>query len=266
MNRTVLLDYLRTLFDFTPFRGTLEKEDDVGFSVLQMPFDRMKSRCKKLGIKVHDFRQVPREGNRKRGRARGTRKLSNIDTVLFHQMAAVISDPLRCLSVPAHGAVVRGGDIVLLQPIRAYMYHANSANRFSVGIEIAARAAGIDGNPKTFWLNKREKEMGLTYDDLGCEASPIQLEAANILADYYIEEITRRGGEVNYVMDHRNSARKNGDPGSRIHKNVTLKTRERMKLKHREPVGNGLPNPTAWSGNPNIPYSWSVPALEDGAE
>lgn len=261
MSRWTPWDLIRTAFDFTAIQGVLERQDDIGFWPVEMPFNRMVRRAKERGFKIHDFRQTPRTEKRKRGRARGTRNLSNVDTILFHQMAAVIKDPARCMSIPAHGAIVRSGDIVLLQPIRAYMFHANSANKFSVGIEIAARAAGIDGDAKTFWRNKREKEMNLTYEDLGCEASPRQMEAANILADYYIEEISRRGGTVKYVMDHRNSAKKPSDPGSRIHKGVTLETRKRCKLLHHDPVGSGSPNPAAWSGDPNVPYSWRVAAL-----
>ncbi len=262
MMRWTVWDHVRTLLDFSAAQGVLEKQDDFGFTPNDLPYRRMLRRATVLGLKVHDFRQIPRAEKHKRGRAKGTRNIRNIDTVLFHQMAAVIHDPRRCLSIPAHGAIVRGGDIVLLHPIRAYLYHAHAANPFSVGIEIAARAAGIDGRADTFWLSKKEKKMGLKYDDLGHEATPRQLEAANILADYYVEEIDRRMGSVEYVMDHRNSDKsRNSDPGSRIHKYVTLATRERLKLRHRDPVGTGQPNPHAWSGDPNVPYSWRVAAL-----
>ena len=261
MNVT-LWDRLRTLFDFTPHLGTLDKQDDIGFMPAGSPFERMERRAAVHGICIHDLRQMPRKG---RGEARGTRDIRTVDTLMFHQMAATINDPERCLGIPSHGAVLRGGDIVLLHPVRSYLWHGHAANRFSIGIEIAARAAGIDGDPNTFWRSKREREMGLTYDDLGAEATPVQIEAANIMADYYTEEVARQRGQIDYVMDHRNSHKSRvSDPGSRIHKHVTLATRKRCTLQHRDPVGSGKPNPTTWSGKPGEPYSWKVPALGGG--
>ena len=271
MSRATLWDRVRTLLDFTPYMGRLQRQDDLGFSVKELPFDRMVRRARELGITVHDLRQYPRLGKHKRGSAKGTRNITDISTVLFHQMAAVINDPMRCLGIPSHGAIVRNGDIVLQQPLRAHMWHANAANKFSIGIEIAARAAGIDGDPRTFWRTKNERngytdKRGIrhppkTYDDVGAEVTHKQIQAANILADYYIEETERQGGQIDHTMDHRNSHKSRvGCPGSRIHKHCTAATAWRHILTHHEPVGSGKPNPEAWSGKPGERYSWNVDA------
>lgn len=193
-----------------------------------------------------DLTKTPRKKG-SRGTSKGTRKWSQIDTICFHQTACIFSTPERMLGVPAHSGVMRDGKIVLLHNPTSYMWHGHSANKFSIGIEIVARAAGIEGDGRTFWRSSSDKKKGKKYEDLVRECTDIQLAACRELCKYYIELVKKNGGEIKYVIPHRSShSSRVSDPGSRIWKEVALKIQEEFGLKLRKPVGSGNPVPQAW--------------------
>jgi hypothetical protein len=246
-----LSDILATLFDRAVRAGCVDAPPLIG-----EPIDLLREDLDAIGFRLDDFRARPRTG---RGKARGTRKIENVTGVLYHQTAAIWRDPARWVNVPAHAGV--GPDyVVLLHDLQAYMYHAGAANKFTIGIEIMCRADGVEGEPRTFWRSKKEIAAGRAREDLRREASDQQLAAGRALGRYYVLETLRRGGQIVAAMDHRNSAKSRvGDPGSRIHRCCTRALADAYGLQCGEPVvGDGRPNPTAWSGPPGVSYDWRV--------
>lgn len=272
--RWVPYDLIRNLWDTTVQPGGfLVTQDDlvgegeqllVDVGLEQIPYDRLAA-----AIDLTDFRQRPRTIEQKRGRAHGTRDLANVTALWIHQTAAMLGSPERFLSVPVQGGIDTEARGVLLHPLRAYTYHANAANRFTIGIEIACRAAGIEGIPETFWLSGKEKRRGLTFADLVHEATDDQLEAARHLVTYYIEEVERQAKPLRAqglkvpgiiaIGDHRNSSSsRTSDPGSRIHWEVVEWAIREFDLVRGPVVGSGSASPTAWTHEGKIRYNWRV--------
>lgn len=260
--RFTILDLWLTLRDRTPRPGgVLVPQDDLADAT---PYERLVDRVPL----VLDWRQTPRTG---RGVAHGTRPIENVTGLGWHQTAATWVDARRCLNVPAHAVVLRDGvwldgeplpdgAVVLLHPLRAYVYHGHALNRWTIGVEIMAREPGIEGDARTFWRSRRERKAGLGMAELAAPASAAQLASANALGDYYAAEVAAQGGRLVASVDHRNGHRSRvSDPGQRIHRAVTRPVGERHGLDVGVPVvGSGKPNPTIWSGPPGVRYSWRV--------
>lgn len=255
--RWTLADIARTFLDRTPTGGALaEPSDDLDLDG-RGPFDALVSALAVHGAGVYDFRQHARTG---RGRAHGTRKLAQITAILDHQTAAVIASPHSAKGIPTHAVILDNADVVLNHPIRAYLYGAHTANRFTVQIEHSARAAGIEGDARTFWRSKRERAAGRTYSELVHEVDDRQVASSLALHWYYYTEMLRQGGKLVRQMTHREShSSRTSDPGSRI---ATLVCAPFAAMTGLEwggaPVGSGTRVPTVWSGPPGVRYSGSV--------
>lgn len=274
-------DILRTLLDRTagPL-GFLQPQDDFpvvpvpdAAPELELPYDVLEQL-----VRLVDFRQKPRTREDKRGRAQGTRKLQTIRALWLHQTAALIGHDEQFLSVPTQGAVGLDAAALLLHPLRAYMFAAHAANRFSISIEVACRAAGIEGVAETFWRSKREKNgykrrgqfiPPKSYAELVREATDDQLETTRHLVRYYVTEAERQciplrkdgihAPGITEIGTHRLShSSRVSDPGSRIYHEVILWAIREFGLLEASPVGSGRLNPTAWTGHGAEPYSWRV--------
>jgi hypothetical protein len=250
--RYSLADIAATLFDRTPHQGTLAVQDDLVLDGTG-PFDALVTAANAAGILVHDYRQIPRTG---RGRAHGTRPIEQVTAILDHQTACELNRPERFLGVPAHAGITGWGNIVLLHPVRAYMYHANGANKFTYGIEHSARAAGIEGDARSFWRSRREKAAGRTYADLVHEIDDRQAIASLLLRAYVVDEVARQGGRIVASMFHRNShSSRTSDPGSRIALTVSRPFAVERGLEYGSPVvGSGSRTPGAWGGDAGVRY------------
>lgn len=179
-----------------------------------------------------DFRGWPRARDydpglygwpRNKGRAEPVRqrRWSEITALVIHSTDVDEMGPGRFLGVPCHGGVPAGGGVVLCHDLRAYLNHANAANRFSVGIEIAGRSDIADD----------------------------QIEPARELARYMVDEIRRhRPGRV-AVMSHRmSSVMRGNDPGARPWREVGLWLLANVPGTVLGPVvGTGRPNPPSWA-------------------
>lgn len=255
--RWTLADVVRTAADWTPTGGALaEPSDDLELDG-EGPFDLLVSELAAHGAGVYDFRQHARTG---RGRAHGTRKLASVTAILDHQTAAVIRSPHSAKGIPTHAVILDNADVVLNHPIRAYLYGAHTANRFTVQIEHSARAAGIEGDARTFWRSSRERAAGRTYSELVHEVDDRQIRSSLALHWYYFREIVRQGGQLVRQMTHREShSSRTSDPGSRIANEVCAPFAAMAGLEWGgAPVGSGVRVPTVWSGPPGVPYSPNV--------
>lgn len=250
--RFTLADIAATLFDRTATRGALAPSDDLDLDGVG-PYDELVRAANMLGIRVFDYRQIPRTG---RGKAHGTRPIEQVTAILDHQTACVLARPERFLGVPSHAGITDAGDIVLLHPVRAYLYHAHSANRFSYGVEHSARAAGIEGEPRSFWRSVREKLAGKTYTDLVREIDDRQALASLLLRAYVVDEVARQGGKIVASMFHRNAHKsRTSDPGSRIAMLVSRPFAVERGLEYGAPVvGSGHRTPYVWGGDAGVRY------------
>lgn len=250
--RYSLADIAATLFDRTPVGGALAPSDDLLLDG-EGPYDRLVTAANAAGILVHDFRQHARKG---RGEAKGTRDIRKVTALLDHQTACVIKKPRTFLGVPTHAGITDGGDIVLCHPVRAYLYSAHSANSFTYSIEHSARAAGVEGDWRTFWRSKHEKAQGEVYADLVHEVDDRQVFASILLRTYVVEEVARQGGKIVASMFHRNSHwSRTSDPGQRIAMLVSRPFALERGLEYGAPVvGSGHKTPYVWGGDAGVRY------------
>ncbi len=210
-----------------------------------------------------DLTNEPR--TKSRGKSKGKRKWKNVKGITLHQTAVDFgTNPRRMLNVPAHGATLRDGKIVLLHTPTDYMWHAHSLNKHDIGIEISCRAAGIVGNAETFWRSAKDKEKNRQYEELVKEANEIQLAASRELCRYYIELVEANGGEIEFIHAHRQGhSSRVSDPGSLIWDEVAIPIMEEFGLKCG-PVGwksgSGHPIPQVWDekNGRGIPYNKRV--------
>jgi hypothetical protein len=215
---------------------------------------------REFGVVVRDRRDVPDKDRPARGRAVGVRSVESVTGVCWHQTAhfGLSPDHPKLLALPAHAHIgeTRSGLVVvtLLHRLTAYVYHGHGWNRSTVGIEVQANAAGIDGDPSTFWRSKQQIAAGLTYADVGHEVSDGVLRACTATMHYYAKLKAARGAALLCLnRTHRQSARKPSDPGSRIARHVAEEAR-RMGWTadgSQKVLGKGRPQPDEWTGLPN---------------
>lgn len=219
-------------------------------------------------IAVHwiDWRDRPK--TKERGKRKSVRKWSSITGITLHQTAVAVRTPERCLNMPVHAVVLDGGPngedatIVLLHDPIDYMWHGNGFNRHDIGIEVSARAAGIEGDGRTLWLPEALRNVGSPLDH-AVEATDAQLEACRMLLRYYVEQASDNGGRIEYIHAHRqSSASRVSDPGSRIWRACGAWAKAALGLKTGPAdfaIGGGNPLPDAWTGEANgQPYNWQV--------
>lgn len=184
---------------------------------------------------ITDFRDHPRVGRNKKGESHGARPLKQITALCLHQTAVVFTNKLTALRVQYHALVYPDGGIVLCHHPAAYLWHARKFNRYSIGIAIVCRAAGVEGNLRTFWKPKSDTKRRPV------EATGRQLVSARVLARYYLSTLPN----IQTVAAHRQStAMRRSDPGSRIWRGVGCQ----LGLPPGETLKGGLPLPFEWTG------------------
>ncbi len=199
---------------------------------------------------VNDLRAIVRPKGT-RGAAHGIRPIKNIVGITLHQTATrdFPSTHPHLASVPAHAMVHRDGGVSYLHAAEELIWHGNALNGGTIGIEIACRAAGTEGDASTFWISKGERKKGASFATLVAEATDVQLAAAYELCRRYIENISIGGGAIRGMWAHRQGHwSRTSDPGSRIWKAVGETVRLDLGLADvRDMVlGTGKPIPESW--------------------
>lgn len=204
-----------------------------------------------------DLRKEPR--TKSRGKAKGSRPWRKVTGITLHQTAVNITQAKRCLNVPVHACVLDGGrdgadaTIVLLHDPTRITWHGHGFNSRDIGIEVCARAAGIEGDGRTLWLPKSLRGKGDPLEHAS-EATDAELEATRRLMRYYAEMVAENGGRLQYVHAHRQSSKSRvSDPGSRIWKACGVWAQETLGLSSGPPgwAHGGLALPDVWTGEAN---------------
>jgi hypothetical protein len=231
---------------------------------------------------AHDFRMVARAEPFKRGRAVGTRAWTKIAGLTWHQTASGHLDEShsKLLGIPAHILLHRSGRWSILHALTDYMQHGHALNGGTIGIEVDARAAGVENDEDTFWRSPREidgyheacevdgkkyklaigrtpKHPGRwhppqTYDELVAEATPAQLAAIPDIMAWCCGEVAANGGHVsgNWAHCQGDRSRCFTDPGSKIWKAVEAAERAHPDLglvdRRDMKLGSGKPIPKEW--------------------
>lgn len=196
---------------------------------------------------VQDLRGEPRTG---RGSARELRPWSQIVGLTFHQTASgnLHAAHRALLSIPAHIIVHRDGTWSWLHPFERVVWHGHALNRGTIGIEIDCRAAGTEGDPRTFWRSRKEQAAGKTYEQLVREATPAQLTAIPTVMRFCVDTVAANGGAVRANWAHRQGhSSRTSDPGSRVWRAV-MHAGSALDLVdvQDKTLGSGNPIPAAW--------------------
>ena len=176
-------------------------------------------RVREYDPKVHGWPK-----NKKRGQARGSREWEQVSTIVLHTAGVNGLHPDRWLGVPCHAAVANDATVVLCHDLRAYLWAAHAANRYSCSLEVAGNKA----------------------------ITPAQIPAARALLRYVVEELRLRrpkaadGGPLPlYVAPHRFSHRSRvNDCGPEIWREVGEWGMSELGLGLGPVVGSG--NPLPW--------------------
>ncbi|WP_428261086.1 peptidoglycan recognition protein family protein [Haliangium sp.] len=156
------------------------------------------------------------------------------------RLAGSVEDGLhhRALNVGAHmtafdgrGANVHCGHVCYTNPLSWYVYHANGANRVSVGIEIEGDYPGLVGNSAPL-------------------ASEALIAAARQGLAFMVTEGRRLGMPMRYVWAHRQSSpTRRNDPGEELWRRVVLEYAVPvlgLETQPRRVWGQGRPIPRQW--------------------
>lgn len=206
---------------------------------------------------ARDLRGLPRSDDHKRGRPAGTRPISSVVGVTWHQTASghLDEDHPNIPEIPAGALLHRSGAVTLLGHFTDYMQHGHALNGGTFGIEVDCRAARIEGDRRTFWMSAHEKNgytdasgrkhLPKRYEDLVREATDEQLAVIPLLLAWCIDEVARLGGKpgIRASWAHRQGrGDRTSDPGSRVW-GVVRKASADLGLKNVEHMTLGDGNP-----------------------
>lgn len=179
------------------------------------------------------------------------RSLSTIDGIVLHQTGTpfgtsaaqvkdaggdvVLAKHRRALNVSAHMTAFDTGFAVLAHPLDWYVYHGNSLNARSIGIEIEGLFPQLTG--------KKEQLTGKL------------LTAAQDGIEYVVREGRRRGMPLRFVWAHRQaSMTRDDDPGQEIWQKLALGFCASLGLHpQHDLVMGGKVVPDAWRKKARVP-------------
>lgn len=167
------------------------------------------------------------------------RDMKKVDTIVLHQTAGIMSGVEEdYLDYSAHIAILRDGRILYINDLSFQTWHGHGFNSESIGIEIEGHFAGIEGDPKTIWDNRKTHDL-----------KPEQVDAARNAITWAILNVVPIGGTFKKIVAHRQSSNeRDSDPGSLIWRSIGLWAQTELKLENQwwGTVGSGTPLPRAW--------------------
>jgi len=209
---------------------------------------------------------------------RGPRSWSDIDAIVLHQTACQMKPLARYWAgVPAHVGIPHGmlvPTVYLLSPLNQLLWHANSFNRRSVGIEVSGNHAGVISPSGVRFGNDADElktdspnsvHSGLLkvekwYSERTCwkpgrgpdRLDKNMIEGGRAAIAHIIETVEANGGHIKYVFAHRQSSKNRvADPGQEIWTELGRWAMEEHGLSDggdKFVSGKGYPLPDVWTG------------------
>lgn len=192
------------------------------------------------GTKFNDLRKVATQED-----VGGKRSWKEVTGICLHQTACLLGErPERWRSVGCHVGVTRGGQVNWLHEFNKIVWHGNGFNNRTVGIECDGLYAGIQGDPRTVW-----DDPTTPAKESGMELTPELIGALKETVRWIVSEVSKAGGEVKFLLAHRQSSvNRRNDPGSALWQ-VALELMEELNLSDGGPgfkTGNGYLIPESW--------------------
>ncbi len=202
---------------------------------------------------------VTKEHELKKGR-KYPRKVEKITTIILHQTAVKFGTTAsnrkkygergalhrRFYNVACHVAALMNGDTVLVNGWRRYVFHGNSSNRFSIGVEIEGLYAGIAGDMGTVWGKKEPHTLSMRT-----------IASARKAVQLAVEQGRELGCPITKIGAHRQySNSRIADPGEEIWREVALWAVETLDLTidYDLFVKKGRKIPSAWDPSGKVGY------------
>jgi len=164
-----------------------------------------------------------------------------INGVTLHQTGVLMTDtPKRFETLNAHIAVLRCGDVVIVNDPKDFIWHAQDLSHKTIGIEFNGLFAGKEGKSAPQ------------------ELTPTMVKASDLLFNWLKEWFARNGFEWKYVYAHRQSKdTRQADPGYEIWQQVGMKWIERLGASDGGPdwkLDSGKPIPKDWNSDYTAKY------------
>ena len=178
----------------------------------------------------------------------GMRSWKSVDAIVLHQTAYLMDSVAAWRTLRAHVGVPRDMNaFYVVNPLNGLMWHANSFNGRSVGIEVSGNFCGMKGNRRTWW----RPQTGFSEHRHGPhELSEQQAEATRMAIRHICDEVARHGGAITHIFAHRQASKDRiSDPGEEIWGQCGEWARRELGLSSGPSgyhVGSGYPLPAAW--------------------
>lgn len=174
------------------------------------------------------------------------RKPEDVLGITIHQTACVFGpagDPVRkhrrALDVAAHVTAFQDGTVVQGHPLAAYVWHGNSLNGFTIGLECEGLFAGV-------------RVPG--HDQVSDQALASFCKGV----EYIVERGRGEGMPINYIWAHRqSSSSRRGDPGGEIWQKVVIEYAVNalgLKTRVNEHFDTGRSIPKSWDASGSGEY------------
>jgi hypothetical protein len=181
--------------------------------------------------------------------------------VTVHQTACVFgpaADPnkkhKRAMGIPAQAVAFRDGVYVITAPLLWYLYHGNSLNAPTLGLEIEGMYPGLLDDPTTV---AREDEK-TTWGGKATPLDDLTIATARAALRFLVEEGRKEGMPLEFVYAHRQSNdNKPSDPGQGIWEHVVLDYAVKvlgLKTQPQRAFGDGRPIPKQWEPGAKAAY------------
>jgi N-acetyl-anhydromuramyl-L-alanine amidase AmpD len=186
-------------------------------------------------------------------RDREYRPWSKITGITLHQTAVLFGEnPQRWHAMNAHIGITRNGRALMICPLQRIVWHGNSLNDTTVGIEVDGYFEGVEGQRRTLWNPATDPKRE------PLKPSPQQIEACRRTIRWIRDLVRTHGGQLLYIHAHRQSSRlRQSDPGSAIWQACGVWAQRELGLSDGGPgwTSGGLPIPTAWDpSRPGFDY------------
>lgn len=140
-----------------------------------------------------------------------TRDPATVDAITLHQTACIFGKAAhqptrhhRALGVACHALAFNDGVVVLANPLRSWVHHANGLNSRSLGLEVECNARGLVADPRT-------------VSGLEVPPTPEAIEAGREAIRLLVKLGREEGMPIRYILAHRQSSpTRRSDPGEQL--------------------------------------------------